>query len=122
MKDFEDYMHSVHQEVFKSDVCGLDQWIDNRYAYGIYDGKHHIDTYADHAKSLGYPYHWVQAGPDVQLFVVDPTGFGIQFDGPSLNPPADLPFYSDACKSNDGCTGQGLCNALDARDYFNQFL
>lgn len=44
-------------------------------------------------------------GGMTQVYIVDPTGFGIQFDGPAQNPPKNLPEYSAACKSTDGCLG-----------------
>jgi len=51
----------------------------------------------------------------------DPTGFGIQFDGPARNPPKNIPEYSAACKSDDGCAGQGLKTCKDT-DFFTKFL
>jgi hypothetical protein len=117
VKDFEDYMHSVHKTVMKSGVCGFDQWVDNHYAY---DGEARstdtkpLDTYVANAKKLGYPYHWWALPANrTQVYIIDPTGFGVQYDGPATNPPANLPTYSAACKSNDGCAGQGICTPMD---------
>ena len=42
----------------------------------------------------------------------DPFGWGVQFDYPMMSPPAEMPFYTTTCKSNDGCSGQGFCDKL----------
>ena len=91
VKDYEDYMHSVHKEVIKSDICGFDQWFDNHYAYD----QQHMDNsvFVAKAESMGYQYRWLKAGPEgkkgpIQVYIVDPTGFSVQFDGPSKNPPS----------------------------------
>lgn len=62
-----------------------------------------------------HPHHrQLQPGGGItQLYMVDPTGFGIQFDGPARDAPKNLPTYSANCKSDDGCTGQGKCNDTD---------
>lgn len=114
-KMWEDYMHSVHKEVWKNGVCGFDQWFDNHYAYdGLAREAAPIDRYVANAKNLGYQYHWwALPGNGHQVYVIDPTGFSVQYDGRATNPPSDLPTYSAACKSNDGCSGQGICNAKD---------
>ena len=33
VKDFEDYLRSVHDDIIVSNVCGFDQYMDNHYAY-----------------------------------------------------------------------------------------
>ena len=131
-----------------SDVCGFDQWIDNHYAYdgkvgpGSGGPPTYLDVYANHAKSLGLQYHWWSQqmpsererpigthwthhhrqlqppGGITQLYVVDPTGFGVQFDGPAQNPPSNLPAYTAACKSADGCAGQGNANCKSTDFFF----
>ena len=105
----------MHRRIMVSPVCGFDQWIDNHYAY---DGdarlgfQTDLSVYANHVEKLGLQYHWwALPGGNTQLYVVDPTGFGVQFDGSAKNPPANLPTYSAACKSNDGCAGQGKCTS-----------
>jgi len=51
-------------------------------------------------------------GP-IQIYMIDPTGFSVQWDGMTSNPPSNLPTYSAACKSNDGCAGRGICSIKD---------
>jgi len=92
-------------------VCGFDQWFDNHYAYdGTAGSSAALDRYVENAKNNGLPYHWwtVPSGM-YQIYVIDPTGFSVQYDGHATNPPKDVPTYSAACKSNDGCSGQGIC-------------
>ena len=46
-----------------------------------------------------------------QIYAFDPSGWTLQLDWlPGDDVPRRLPTYSAACKSNDGCYGQGLCN------------
>jgi len=42
-------------------------------------------------------------------------------DGDSSGCPWFLPYYSAACKSNDGCEGQGHCKAYYTK-YVHPFL
>lgn len=103
--------------------------MDNHFAYdgaiGAGQPPTFLDVYAEHAKKLGLEYHWwsqsmniedhpnphphhrqLQPGGGVtQLYMTDPTGFGIQFDGPANNAPRNLPSYTANCKSTDGCAG-----------------
>jgi hypothetical protein len=53
-----------------------------------------------------------------QLYLIDPTGFGVQYDGPNQTAPKTLPTYSAACKSDDGCAGQGLKTCKSPYDVF----
>jgi len=73
-----------------------------------------LDLFTQHAKSLGYPYHLWNVAGKIQAYIVDPTGYGVQYNG--ISPDTDittLPEYKATCKSNDGCTGQGFCKGLD---------
>jgi hypothetical protein len=56
---------------------------------------------------------------DILKFVSDESGWGVQFDLPPGNPPSNVPTYSAACASNDGCLGQGNCKADFYRRVFN---
>ena len=49
----------------------------------------------------------------IQVYVSDPTGFAVQYDGQAKNAPSDMPTYSADCSSEDGCAGQGKCNVKD---------
>ena len=112
-------MHEVHKEVIKSNVCGFDQWADNHYAFDGVGGdpsSPDIYQYVQKAESMGLPYRWMgkpkppgisqpPGGPKCNIYVIDPTGFSVQYDGPSTHCPDNLPSYTAACKSQDGCAG-----------------
>lgn len=73
--------------------------MDNHYAY---DGAHgqqgkYLDDYAKHFEAQDLPYRWWANPRGNQIYGVDPTGWGIQFDGQSLNPPANAPQYKATC-------------------------
>ena len=60
--------------------------------------------------SIDMEYEGAEAGMD-QIYAFDPSGWTFQLDWmPGNDVPRRLPTYSAACKSNDGCRGQGLCN------------
>ena len=52
-------------------------------------------------------------------FFSDESGWGIQLDLPPGNPPNNVPNYSAACASDDGCLGQGNCKADFYQRVFN---
>ena len=122
VKNLEDYVNSVHDQYIKSPICGFDQFADHHWAY---DGESRTETLSSVAKKLtaaGYKYRWfgvnaayaaqegLEAGMD-QMYAVDPSGWTLQLDWmPGNDVPRRIPTYSAACKSNDGCAGQGLCN------------
>ena len=72
-----------------------------------------MDKYAEHADKLGLKYKWWRVGDfrgqDVQLHVIDPTGYAVVYTGTVNNPPECIPVLTSPCKSIDGCLGQGLC-------------
>ena len=56
----------------------------------------------------------------VQIYAFDPSGWTFQLDWLEGNDaPRKIASYSAACKSNDGCYGQGLCN--EEEDVFTPF-
>ena len=48
----------------------------------------------------------------------DESGWGVQLDLFPGNVPSDVPLYSAACASEDGCLGQGNCEA----DFYRRVL
>ena len=55
-----------------------------------------------------------------QIYAFDPSGWTIQLDWAAGNDvPRKVATYSAACKSNDGCYGQGLCD--EEEDVFTPF-
>jgi len=128
--DLETYVNKVHDQYVKSTTCGFDQHADHHWAYDT-SGRRG-GTLSDAAKKLdkaGYKYRWfsvnpgeesaagrslLQGGGMTQMYAFDPSGWTIQLDWmPGDDVPRRLPTYSAACKSNDGCRGQGLCNKDD---------
>lgn len=116
---WETYVRGVHDDIFVDSFCGNDQWFDNHYAY---DSDIPLVDFADHAERLGLKYHWWYASfsDKIQVYVSDPTGWSVQFDGNAVNAPAFIPFYGVDCMSNDGCEGQGTCDSM--LDQFIQYL
>ena len=55
------------------------------------------------------------------VFLLDAFGWGIQFDFPYHNPPSNVPSYSAACKSDDGCAGQGICSQEEWRKIIDSY-
>jgi len=121
-EDLEIFINKVHDENMIGPLCGFDQWIDNHIAIDAGPGEDGTGPTLDKLVPLleqgGYHYHiWGGAtGNDstgydklVTVYGADPLGWGVQFDYPYFNSPADLPFYTTTCKSNDGCAGQGFC-------------
>jgi len=118
--DFEDYINSVHNDVMISGVCGFDQWIDNHIAIDAFTGPT-LAELAQIFETYNFRYHWWQIpGGIYQIYVADESGYGIQLDFPGGNPvPPNVPTYSAACASDDGCLGQGNCKADFYRRVFN---
>jgi len=116
--DFEKYVNSVHEDVMINGVCGFDQWVDNHIAV---DG-HGSPTLSDLATLFqrnGLHYHWWKTPGAYQIYAADESGWGIQLDLPPGNPPNNVPNYSAACASDDGCLGQGNCKADFYQRVFN---
>jgi hypothetical protein len=112
VKQLETYVNSVHDKYVKSTNCGFDQFADHHWAY---DSQSFTETLSSVAKKLeegGHKYRWFSLPGDMhQIYAFDPSGWTFQLD---LQPGNDVPektaSYSAACKSDDGCYGQGLCN------------
>jgi len=116
--DFEKYVNSVHDDVMINGVCGFDQWVDNHIAI---DGRGapSLSEIAELFEQNGFHYHWWKTPGAYQIYAADESGWGVQFDLPPGNPPSNVPTYSAACASNDGCLGQGNCKADFYRRVFN---
>lgn len=114
IKHFEMMLDEVHKKYIVSNICGFDQWIDNHFAYdGAMGRGKDLDDYADHFEKNGLLYRWWSDPRGHVLYGVDPTGWGVQFDGQAKNPPSNAPQYKATCESDDGCLGQGAkgCSA-----------
>ena len=83
VEHFEMFLHKTHSDNIKSEICGMNQYVDNHYAYDGVHGKvtKYLDDYANHFKSKGLPYRWFSGTHGYQVYGVDPTGWAIQFDG-----------------------------------------
>lgn len=119
--DYEEYANSVHDKYIKSTNCGFDQYADMHWAY---DSREHDITLSSVSKKLeeaGHKYRWFGVpGGKHQIYAFDPSGWTIQLnlmDGNDV--PSKTASYSAACKSDDGCYGQGLCdNAKEGQFYY----
>jgi len=136
-EDLEIYINNVHDEFMHSPTCGFDQWIDNHYAIDANPmgggNPPTLDDILPKLDAAGYHYH-IWGGPGgppydneprpgnrVNAYGNDPFGWGVQFDFPYHNPPQNVPSYSAACKSDDGCDGQGLCEKEQWRKIIDSF-
>jgi len=120
VKEYEDYINSVHDDVMINGVCGFDQWIDNHIAIDDRSGLT-LTQVAHYLEIYGYHYHWwALPGGIHQIYGADKNGYGVQFDFPSGDDlPPNLPTYSAMCSSDDGCLGQGNCKADFYKMIFN---
>merc|ERR1739838_1193686 len=119
VRALEKYVNDVHDEYIKSPTCGFDQFADHHWAYDMESRTETLSSVAKKLTAGGYKYRWfsvdaasdaVEAGMD-QMYAFDPSGWTLQLDWlPGNDVPRRLPTYSAACKSNDGCYGQGLCD------------
>lgn len=68
----------------------------------------------------GYKYRWFALPQNNhQIYAFDPSGWTFQLDlSPGNDVPSKAATYSAACKSDDGCYGQGLCD----ESYGNNFV
>merc|ERR1711892_368929 len=131
------YINNVHNEFMHSPTCGFDQWIDNHYAIDANPmgggNPPTLDDILPKLDAAGYHYH-IWGGPGgppydneprpgnrVNAYGNDPFGWGVQFDFPYHNPPQNVPSYSAACKSDDGCDGQGLCEKEQWRKIIDSY-
>jgi len=114
VKDLEDYVNGVHDKYVKSHSCGFDQFADHHWAYdGFNDKTESLSSVAKKLDAAGYKYRWFQISGQgsTQIYAFDPSGWTFQLDwSPGNDVPKKIASYSAACKSNDGCYGQGLCN------------
>jgi len=115
----EDYVNSVHDKYIKSTSCGFDQYADMHWAYDS-----HTDlTLSDVSVKLeagGHKYRWFGApGNSYQIYAFDPSGWTFQLDlAPGNDVPSTTASYSAACKSDDGCYGQGLCDDTEEGHFY----
>lgn len=110
--DLEQYVNSVHDKYIKSTNCGFDQYADMHWAY---DSRSYGETLSSISKKLeegGHKYRWFGIpGGIYQIYAFDPSGWTFQLDLMSGDDvPSKTATYSAACKSDDGCYGQGLCD------------
>lgn len=120
--DLEDMVNSVHDKYVKSTNCGFDQYADHHWAYDCMQGGNTL-TLSAVSKRLeegGHKYRWFGLpGGNYQIYAFDPSGWTLQLD---LSSGSDVPSttasYSAACKSDDGCYGQGLCDDVKEGQFF----
>ena len=61
-----------------------------------------------------------RSSAEAEIYAADESGYGIQLDFPPGFPkPDNVPTYSAACASDDGCLGQGNCKVDFYRRVFN---
>jgi len=67
---------------------------------------------AQRLEAGGHKYRWFGLpGNMFQIYAFDPSGWTFQLDlNSGSSTPSTYATYSAACKSNDGCYGQGLCD------------
>jgi len=120
VKDLEDYVNSVHDEYIKNANCGFDQFADHHWAYDEMSRLETLSSVAKKCDAGGYKYRWfyIDEIQTTQMYVVDPSGWTFQLDAmPGNDVPRRIATYSAACKSNDGCSGQGLCDDVEVNPF-----
>ena len=120
--DLEKYVNSVHDEYIKSTNCGFDQYADHHWAYDARSPQISDLDLSSIAKKLqagNYKYRWFETPNDRHLiYAFDPSGWTFQLDiAEGDNVPETCASYSAACKSNDGCYGQGICNNYQGDEF-----
>lgn len=111
--DLEMYVNEVHNEFVRSPTCGFDQFADHHWCYDHRTNGETLSSVAEKLTAGGHKYRWfyVNIYGGYQIYAFDPSGWSIQLNWtPGNDIPIQVPSYSAACKSNDGCYGQGLCN------------
>ena len=110
--DLEKYVNSVHDKYIKSTNCGFDQYADHHWAYGVRSEDITLSSASKKLEAGGYKYRWFALPRNHhQIYAFDPSGWSFQLSWqPGNDVPSNCASYSAACKSNDGCYGQGLCN------------
>jgi len=123
VQDLEDYVNGVHGQFVKSTNCGFDQFADHHWAYDEMSRTETLSSIARKCDAGGHKYRWfyIDEIQVTQLYAFDPSGWTFQFDAmPGNDVPRRIATYSASCKSNDGCSGQGLCDE-QFRDVFTPF-
>jgi hypothetical protein len=113
VEDLETYVNSVHDKYVKSTNCGFDQHADHHVAYDSMRSKgEDLSTVSKKLESGGHKYRWFELPSGThQIYAFDPSGWTIQLDlAEGSDTPKTAASYSAACKSQDGCYGQGLCD------------
>jgi hypothetical protein len=119
VEDLENYVNSVHDKYVKSVNCGFDQHADHHWAYDARTNDITLSSVAKKLEAGGYKYRWFGL-PDNkhQIYAFDPSGWTIQLDLSEGNDvPSTTATYSAACKSDDGCYGQGLCDEAQGNHF-----
>lgn len=116
VKDLETYVNSVHDQYVKSVNCGFDQHADHHWAYDSQSWTETLSTVSKKLAAGGYKYRWFGLpGGMYQIYAFDPSGWTFQLDlQPGNDTPSTSASYSAACKSDDGCYGQGLCDNISS--------
>jgi len=117
--DLEKYVNSVHDEYVKSVNCGFDQHADHHWAYDARSNDITLSSVSKKLEEGGFKYRWFSLpGQMHQIYAFDPSGWTFQLDlQPGWDVPSKCASYSAACKSDDGCYGQGLCDGVQG-DHF----
>jgi len=107
VQNFIDVHNKAHDEAILSPLCGFDQYIDDHWAY---DTSKTLDDFRTKFISYGYKYKEFKSG---QIYVIDPSGWGLQLDGRLNNIDANAPDYIANCEMNNSCDSQGYCTSSE---------
>lgn len=120
VKDLESYMNQVHDKYVKSTNCGFDQYADHHWAYDYTGPGTTLESVTKKLEAGGYKYRqFLIASSHYQVYAFDPSGWTFQLDlGAGGFAPKVSATYSAACKSDDGCYGQGLCDDTEEGHFY----
>jgi len=112
VEQLEAFVNSVHDKYVKSTSCGFDQHADHHWAYDQQSWTETLSSVAKKLEAGKHKYRWFSLPGDMhQIYAFDPSGWTFQLDfSPGNDVPSECASYSAACKSDDGCYGQGICN------------